>query len=70
MNDIPSGDNRGGAGCEDPHVRFCERPMIISWAYSIFFVFVPKPPTDSGTLANVAFLYKIGFTSEDIGQFN
>jgi len=34
------------------------------------FVFVPKPPTDSGTLANVAFLYKIGFTSEDIGQFN
>jgi len=36
MNDIPSGDNRGGAGCEGPHVRFCERPMIISWAYSMY----------------------------------
>jgi hypothetical protein len=31
---------------------------------------MPKLQMDSGKLANVAFLYKIGFTSEDIGQFN
>ncbi|AJS58611.1 hypothetical protein UB51_09055 [Paenibacillus sp. IHBB 10380] len=27
MVNIPSGDNHGGAVCDDPHVRFCERPM-------------------------------------------
>lgn len=27
MNYIPKGDNYGGAVCDDPHVRFCERPM-------------------------------------------
>lgn len=27
MNNIPSGDNYGGAGRDDPHIRFCERPM-------------------------------------------
>jgi len=24
---IPKGDNAGGTGCDDPHVRLCERPM-------------------------------------------
>src|SRR5690606_14670362 len=27
MNDVSKGDNAGGAGCDDPHVRICERPM-------------------------------------------
>ncbi|MFC3773227.1 hypothetical protein, partial [Paenibacillus sp. GCM10012303] len=27
MNITPKGDNLGGAGCDDPHVRICERPM-------------------------------------------
>jgi hypothetical protein len=27
MTNIPSGDNHGGAVCDDPHVRFWERPM-------------------------------------------
>ena len=27
MNYTPKGDNTGGAGCDDPHVRICERPM-------------------------------------------
>lgn len=29
MNIIPSGDNHGGAVCDDPHVRFCERRMLM-----------------------------------------
>jgi hypothetical protein len=32
---IPIGDKHGGAGCDDPHVRLCEKPIIYSWAYSI-----------------------------------
>lgn len=27
MNFIPRVDKHGGAVCEGPHVRFCERPM-------------------------------------------
>src|SRR5690606_34887000 len=27
MNIIPNGDNHGGAVCDDPHVRICERRM-------------------------------------------
>lgn len=27
MNDVPKEDNVGGAGCDDPQVRICERPM-------------------------------------------
>ncbi len=27
MNYIPRGDHLGGAGCDDPHVRICDRPM-------------------------------------------
>ncbi|GLB58087.1 hypothetical protein NCCP133_02200 [Cytobacillus sp. NCCP-133] len=38
MNIIPNGDNHGGAVCDDPHVRFCERRMSNSCAYSIRFV--------------------------------
>ncbi|MFC0026652.1 hypothetical protein, partial [Neobacillus cucumis] len=30
-------DKHGGAVCDDPHVRICERRMNISCAYSILF---------------------------------
>lgn len=42
MNIIPNGDNHGGAVCDDPHVRICERRMdlfmrlLYSWLESGF----------------------------------
>ncbi|WP_205182317.1 hypothetical protein, partial [Neobacillus cucumis] len=33
----PNGDKHGGAVCDDPHVRICERRMNTSCAYSILW---------------------------------